>query len=121
MKNYNLEELFESEEAEELTSSLYDDEIEVVKAILELKNYWTRDKDKKEYVYTIEELQDAIDEKDSTTYYMTMDDYYDAMDELLEFPKDYDLLERYFDYDAYHRDCEFDCTEASNWVVLPNY
>ena len=43
-----------------------------------------------------------------------MDCYYDSMDDLLEFPKGDGIYERYFDYDAYHRDCEYDVEEASN-------
>jgi hypothetical protein len=30
-------------------------------------------------------------------------------------------LERYFDYDAFHSDCEYDVTEASNWVIISNW
>jgi hypothetical protein len=30
-------------------------------------------------------------------------------------------MERYFDYDSYHRDCEYDVEEASNWIVIWNW
>jgi hypothetical protein len=42
-----------------------------------------------------------------------MDCYFDSMDDLLDF-RGNDFMERYFDYDSYHRDCEYDVEEASN-------
>lgn len=64
------------------------------------------------------DLQDAIDSRESYCIYSDVEAYYDSMDELLDFSGCNELLERYFDYEAYHRDCMFDAYEASNGVVL---
>lgn len=64
------------------------------------------------------DVQEAIDSIDSYCIYSDVEAYYDSMDELLDFNGCNELLERYFDYDAYHRDCMFDAYEASNGVVL---
>lgn len=64
------------------------------------------------------DVQEAIDSRDNYCIYSDTDAYFDSMDELLDFSGCNELLERYFDYDAYHRDCMFDAYEASNGVVL---
>lgn len=61
--------------------------------------------------------QEAIDDLDSYTFYTDIDSYHDCCDELLEFGGN-ELFERYFDYEAYHRDCDFDIYEASNGVCI---
>lgn len=89
-------------------------------AVLELY-YWSY-KDWKT-IYDFDDLENAIDdvENQKHTIYHCMECYYDSMDDLLEFPRGYEHLERYFDFDAYHRDCEYDVQEASNWVVVAEW
>ena len=61
--------------------------------------------------------QEAIDDLDSYTFYSDLDEYHDCCDEVLDFNGN-EMLERYFAYDAYHRDCDFDIYEASNGVCI---
>jgi hypothetical protein len=95
--------------------SSYNDE-DVVYAVLEL-NYWTRD------WYTFDDLENAIDdiERWKITYYSDMDSYYDSCDDCLCFTDPNSVEARYFDYEAFHRDCEYDVSEASNWIVIANW
>lgn len=123
MKNYeSIDELLDSEEAEELIYSLTDREIEGVKWLLDLR-YWTRitENDKSYYVWNTDDLENAINDLDNCTYFSDYDEYYDFCDETLEFKNDGDIRERYFDYEAFHRDCDFDVSEAYNWVVFLDY
>ena len=69
-----------------------------------------------EYLNT-DDAQEAIDSRDSYTLYADLDQYHDCCDECLEFSGN-ELLERYFDWDAFHRDCDFDVYEASNGVCI---
>ena len=122
MKNYTLDELLETKKAQKLMDewlSSYNDE-EDVYAVLELK-YWRYENWKD--IYDFDDLENAIEdvEKNKYTIYHCMDCYYDSMDDLLEFPRGDSIYERYFDYDAYHRDCEYDVEEASNWRVISNW
>ena len=121
-KTYTLGELLESPKGQEMLDENLDAhvDVDVVEAILEL-DYWKYDAEQKETFYTLDDLENAINDVDKKTYFMSMDDYYDYCDETVEFPKGYDYLERYFEYDAFHTDCEYDATEASNWVVFLNY
>ena len=121
---YTIEELLNeetSEEIEEIIGLLDSEEIEVIEAILELKISWQYDSEKKQTLYTVEDLQEAVYQKDSITYFKDWDSYYDYCDETIEFPKGYGYLERYFDYDSFHRDCWFDVSEASNGVILGDW
>lgn len=72
-----------------------------------------------EYMST-EDVQEAIEELDSHVFYDDIDSYHDSCDEIIEFEttKDNLFLARYFDYEAYHRDCDFDVYEASNGIVI---
>lgn len=63
------------------------------------------------------DVQDAIDSRDRYIIYSDADSYFESCDECLEFNGN-DILERYFDYDAFHRDCMFDAYEAGNGVVI---
>ena len=63
------------------------------------------------------DAQEAIDDRDSYTFYADIDQYHDCCDECIDFGYN-DLMERYFDWDAYHRDCDFDIYEASNGVCI---
>ena len=121
MKNYTLDELLQTKKAQKMMEewlSSYNDE-DYVYAVLELK-YWRYENGKT--IYDFEDLENAIEdvEKQKYTIYHCMDCYYDSVDDLLDF-RGNDFMERYFDYDAYHRDCEYDVEEASNWIVISNY
>lgn len=70
-----------------------------------------------EYLGT-DDASEAIDKMDEYIFYSDVDSFFDCMDELLDFRGCNELLERYFDYDAYHRDCMFDAYEAENGVVI---
>lgn len=122
MKTYTLWELLEAPKSQDLLDEnlpAYVDR-DVVEAILEL-NYWHYDSEQKETLYTMDDLENAINDVEKTTYYMSMEDYYDSCDDCLYFSNPNSVEARYFDYDAYHRDCEYDVTEASNWVVIANF
>lgn len=119
-KYYTIEDLFRSKRWEDLVDNLNYDEEKVVEAILEIK-YWQYDPEKKATFYTIDDLETAIDDLDNTTYYMDDDAYFDCMDDLLIFQDPNSVEARYFDYDAYHHDCMYDVTEASNGVILADW
>lgn len=122
MKTYTLWELLEAPKSQDLLDEnlpTYADR-DVVEAILEL-NYWHYDSEQKETLYTMDDLENAINDVEKTTYYMSMEDYYNSCDDCLSFSDPNSVEARYFDYDAFHRDCEYDVTEASNWVVIANF
>ena len=73
-----------------------------------------------EYLGT-DDVNEAIEKIDEYIFYSDVDSFYDCMDELLDFSGCNELLERYFDFDAYHRDCMYDVTECSNGIVISNY
>ena len=121
MKKYTLDELFETKKAqkmlEEWLSSYNEDDY--VYAVMELKyGHYENGKD----IYDFEDLENAIDDVENQKYsiYHCMDCYYDSIDDLLDF-RGNEWMERYFDYDSYHEDCENDVEEASNWVVIWNW
>jgi antirestriction protein len=67
---------------------------------------------------TTEDVQEAIDRKDYYIFYEDTDAYFDSMDDLIDFSGCNEVLARYFDYDAYHRDLMFDAYEAENGIVI---
>lgn len=69
-----------------------------------------------EYMST-NNAQEAIVYKDNYIFYDDLDQYHDSCDDLVDFNGN-DFLERYFDWDAYHRDCDFDVYEARNGVCI---
>ncbi len=93
---------------------------EIIDAIEALNNMdaWERDEVAAvmEYLGT-RDVQEAIDKKDRYIIFSDLDQYHDYCDECLEFGNN-ELLERYFDYKAYYRDCDFDVFEASNGVCI---
>ena len=95
--------VYEVIEAIELLNNMDEYERDEVAAVMEYLN--TRD------------VNEAIDKKDNYCIYSDLEQYHDCCDESLEFNGN-DLLERYFDYDAFHRDCDFDIFEASNGVCI---
>jgi antirestriction protein len=69
--------------------------------------------------YTVNnDIEEAINSINNYTIYSDIESYFDSMDELIDFTGSNEIIERYFDYEAYHRDCMFDAYEASNGVVL---
>ena len=72
-----------------------------------------------EYLNT-EDVQEAIDELDNYTFYEDIDNFHECMDELVdeELAGVPDTISRYFDYEAYHRDWDFDMVETSNGIVI---
>ena len=69
-----------------------------------------------EYLNT-NDAQEAIDKKDCYCFFSDIDQYHDSCDESLEFSGN-ELLERYFDWDAFHRDCDYDVYQAGNGVCI---
>ena len=94
-----------------------DDILESIETLEELED-WELDEvvALMEYLNT-SDAQEALDKRDDYTFYSDIDQYHDCCDECLEFGNN-ELLERYFDYDAFHRDCDFDIYEASNGVCI---
>lgn len=122
MKNYTLWELLESPKAQDYMAENLDrwtDE-EVIEAILEL-DYWHYDVKKKDTFYTMEDLENAVEDSKNKTRFRCMEDYYDSCDDTLCFTDPNSVEARYFDYDAFHRDCEYDVQEASNGVVIADW
>lgn len=120
MKNYTLDALLECRKADAIIWHLYADEIKAVEAILE-NRYWHYDKNKKMTLYTIDDLENAANDLDNVAWYADEDAYFDSMDDLLQFSSTDSVEARYFDYDAYHRDCMYDVTEASNGIILADW
>lgn len=97
----DVEEILDTIEALE---ELDDDELEEVVAVMEYLN--TTD------------AQEALGEKDNYTIFSSIISYHDYCDDLIEELDRSSILVRYFDWDAYHRDCDFDVYEASNGVCI---
>lgn len=93
--------------------------IETIEALEELED-WELDEvvALMEYLGT-KDAQEAIDKRDNYTIFSDLDQYHDSCDELVDFGGN-TMLETYFDWDAYHRDCDFDIYEASNGVCIMN-
>lgn len=87
----------------EALEELEDWELDEVVALMEYKN--------------TNNAQEAIDDRDSYTIFADKDSWHDACDELVDFGGN-SMLESYFDWDAYHRDCDFDVYEAENGVCI---
>jgi antirestriction protein len=96
-----------------------DEIIDTIETLNNMKQ-WERDEIAAlmEYLST-NDVEEAINKKDYYTIFTDIDQYHDSCDELLEFSNN-SLLERYFDYESYHRDCDFDIYEASNGVCILN-
>ena len=95
-----------------------DEIIEAIEA-LEAMEDWERDEVAAvmEYLNT-NDVQEAIDKKDYYSIYSDIKQYHDCCDETLNFSGCNEILERYFDYEAFHRDCDYDIYEASNGVCI---
>lgn len=72
-----------------------------------------------EYLST-KDVQEAIEKHDSYIFYADIESYHDSCDELIEqeMQAASNIVMRYFDYKAYHRDCDFDIHEMSNGVCI---
>lgn len=70
-----------------------------------------------EYLGT-NDVQKAIDEKDYYSIFSDIEQYHDCCAESIDFSGCNELLERYFDYEAFYRDCDYDIFEASNGVCI---
>lgn len=103
-----------------LNYSNVDDVIETIRELESMDEY---ERDEivalMEYLGT-EDVHEAIDSKDSYTFYSDIDTYHDCCDELIEqeLQAASSIVMRYFDYDAYHRDCDFDIVEMPNGVCI---
>ena len=72
-----------------------------------------------EYLNT-NDVNEAIDKKDYYIIYSDIEQYHDCCADSLDFSGCNELLERYFDYDSFFRDCDYDIYEASNGVCILN-
>jgi antirestriction protein len=93
---------------------------EIIKAIEELENMEEWEKDEviavMEYLNT-NAVQEAIYKKNNYSIFNDIEQYHNCCDETIEFGNN-ELLERYFDFEAFHRDCDYDIFEASNGVCI---
>ncbi len=94
---------------------------EIIDAIEALNNMeeWERNEIAAvmEYIGT-NDVQEAIDKKDYYSIYSDIEQYHDCCAESLDFSGCNEILERYFDYEAFYRDCDYDIYEASNGVCI---
>ena len=96
--------------------------IESIRLLEELDEY-----EQREVIALMEHLntnsaKKAIEKKDNYTFYQDIEVYHDFMDELISEQMDNNnILARYFDYEAYHRDCDIDINEMSNGVCIALY
>ena len=110
----------------EFSSLNYCDVFEVLDTLEALENLEDYERDEvvalMEYMST-DNAQEAIDKLDRYIFYGDIDMYHDSCDELIEceLQNTKSILYRYFDYAAYHRDCDFDIYEASNGVCIVCY
>lgn len=101
----------------------YCDVMEVIQSIKILEDLEEGERDEvvalMEYLNT-DSAEKAVDEMDNYTFYTDINSFHDCMDELIdeELASVPDSIARYFDYEAYHRDCDFDVTEMSNGIVI---
>lgn len=94
-----------------------DDIIEAIETLENLDEYELDNVVALMEYYSTTDVQEAIDKLDNHTFFADIDEYHDMCDETIDFGNN-ELLERYFDYEAFHRDCDFDIYEASNGVCI---
>lgn len=103
-----------------LNYSNVDDVIETIKELEGMEEYERNEiVALMEYLST-EDVQEVIEKHDSHIFYEDIESYHDSCDELIEqeLQSSASIVMRYFDYDAYHRDCDFDINEMSNGVCI---
>jgi hypothetical protein len=65
------------------------------------------------------DVSEAIYKRDNHyIIYSDINEYHESCDESINFNGCGELIERYFDYEAFHRDCDYDIYEASNGVCI---
>lgn len=66
------------------------------------------------------DVETAIERRDCYTIYSDIDSYLEGMDELIDdmMRGCENIMSRYFNYQAYHRDLMYDAWEASNGVII---
>lgn len=100
----------------------YCDVEDVCNSIIELEDM--QDWEQQEVIAVMEyrncDVWEAIDKKDHYIIYSDIDTFYSCMDELvdMEIDSSNSIIARYFDYEAYHRDCMFDAYECLNGVII---
>ena len=94
-----------------------DDIIEAIETLENLDEYELDNVVALMEYYSTTDVQEAIDKLDNHTFFADIDEYHDMCDETIDFGNN-ELLERYFDYEAFHRDCDFDIYEASHGVCI---
>ena len=94
-----------------------DDVIESIET-LESMQEWERDEiiALMEYLNTSDPAE-AMDQYDRYVFFSDIDSYHECCDESIDFGNN-EILERYFDFDAFHSDCDFDIYEAENGVCI---
>ena len=99
----------------------YANVMEIIEAVELLNDMNTYERDEvaavMEYLGT-HDVNEAIDNKDNYFIFSDLEQYHDFCDESLDFSGCNELLERYFDYESFHRDCDYDVFEASNGVCI---
>lgn len=103
-----------------LNYSNVDDVIETIKELEGMEEYERNEVVALMEYLSTEDVQEAIEKHDSHIFYDDIESYHDSCDELIEqeLQSSASIVMRYFDYDAYHRDCDFDVYEASNGIVI---
>lgn len=107
-------------EFRDLNYSNVDDVIETIRELEDMDEYERNEVVALMEYMSTEDVQEAIEKHDSYIFYADIESYHDSCDELIEqeMQNAASIVMRYFDYDAYHRDCDFDVYEASNGIVI---
>lgn len=104
-----------------ISSCDYCNVMEIIDTIEELENMEEYEQNEiialMEYLGT-ENVYEALEKKDSFTFYLDIEQYHDCMDDCLDFSGCNEMLINYFDFEAYHRDCDFDISEMSNGICI---
>ena len=97
-----------------------DDVIETIRELEDMDEYERNEVVALMEYLSTEDVQEAIEKHDSYIFYEDIESYHDSCDELIEqeMANAASIVMRYFNYDAYHRDCDFDVYEASNGIVI---
>jgi antirestriction protein len=107
-------------EFRDLNYSNVDDVIETIRELEDMDEYERNEVVALMEYLSTEDVHEAIEKHDSHIFYEDIESYHDSCDELIEqeMQNAASIVMRYFDYDAYHRDCDFDVYEASNGIVI---
>lgn len=107
-------------EFRDLNYSNVDDVIETIRELEDMDEYERNEVVALMEYLSTEDVQEAIEKHDSYIFYDDIESYHDSCDELIEqeMQNAASIVMRYFDYDAYHRDCDFNVYEASNGIII---